>query len=104
MNSEPRTAPVDADETTAHPVDVLSCRRFLGYSIALTVLFLVAHVAGLREHTAALSGTGVFTDTTRFFGVAYILLYVCFVGIVPILLVATVFVKGLVALRSKARP
>ena len=97
MTDEPQTAPVDVDGSTDRPSNVLSCRRFLGYSIALTVLFLIAHVAGLREHTAALSGTGVFTDTTRFFGVAYILLYVCFVGIVPILLIATVLVGGLAA-------
>jgi len=100
MNDEAQAVPVDPNETTGPPTNVLSCRRFLGYAIALAVLFLIVHVAGHRQYTAALSGTGISSSTARFFGVTYILLYVCFVGIVPILLIASALVRVLAILRK----
>jgi ABC-type multidrug transport system fused ATPase/permease subunit len=58
-------------------------------------LFLLAHVAGLRESTSFLSGTVPSPDTSwqhaAFLGSVYILLYFAFVLLVPILLLAAIF-------------
>jgi len=59
---------------------------------AILVLYLVAHVAGLRECTSFLSGTmplGSFGQYLNgFLGIAYVLVYIGAVIVAPILIVA----------------
>ena len=80
------------------------CGRFVGYAACLTALFLVAHVAGLRRYTAALSGTGGPGDWRDFCGAVYAMLYFCLVGVVPILLIAAALVKTWLGLTRPRRP
>lgn len=69
--------------------------RFLTLALLLSGLFLLAHLLGLREYTNILSGTGTITMGRIYGGMAYILLYVCVVGIVPILLIAEALRQGM---------
>ena len=69
--------------------------RFLTLVLLLSGLFLLAHLLGLREYTNILSGTGMITMGRIYGGMAYILLYVAVVGIVPILLIADALRYGI---------
>ena len=68
--------------------DRLSPRSFLVRALVLGVLFLVVHIAGLRDYTTFLSGTSGSVETgmksSAFYGTAYILLYLGFVVAAPI--------------------
>ena len=67
----------------------LSCKRFLAYALLLSLLFLGAYVFGFREYTGILSGTASLSEHYQYCGAIYIILYMCFVVIVPILLIAS---------------
>jgi hypothetical protein len=58
----------------------------------LGALFLLIHLAGLREYTAFLSGTpgavGTGMRLSVFYGTVYILLYLGAVVLVPIMVIA----------------
>jgi hypothetical protein len=69
--------------------------RFLTLALLLSGLFLSMHLLGFREYTNILSGTGAITMGRIYGGMAYILLYVCVVGIVPILLIADALRYGI---------
>ena len=71
----------------------LSCKRFIAYVILISMSFLVVHLLGFREYTSILSGTGSFSTWKQYYGTLYIILYTCFVLIVPILLIATTFLQ-----------
>jgi hypothetical protein len=62
--------------------------RFWSYAIVLTVLFLLAHLAGFRDHTSVLAGTHSGGFTAQFFGMVYLMLYVTWVCLVPIMVIA----------------
>jgi len=72
--------------------EFLSARDLLQRAGAISVLFLVAHVAGLREFTSVLNGTvgsvAAGWKLSSFLAVIYILLYLAFVILVPILILA----------------
>ncbi len=69
--------------------------RFVAYAILLSFLFGCVHFLGFREYTGIISGTTIFSKTHQFFGMLYIILYICFVFIVPILLLAKLFLEGI---------
>lgn len=69
--------------------------RFLTWAIALAGLFLCVHLLGFREYVNILSGTGAFTMGRLYGGLLYMLLYICVVGMVPILLIAVVLRYGI---------
>jgi hypothetical protein len=71
----------------------LSCKRLIAYAILISIFFLVVHLLGFREYTSILSGTGSFNTWKQYYGTLYIILYNCFVLIVPILLIATTFLQ-----------
>ena len=75
--------------------DPYSGRRFLMYSVWISVLFIIAHATGLRQYTNILSGTASYGTLEVYFGIVYILLYLCFVIVVPIFLLALAFLKVL---------
>ena len=72
--------------------EFLSARDMLQRACALSVMFLVAHLAGLREFTSVLNGTigsvAAGWNLSAFLAAVYILLYLAFVILVPILVLA----------------
>ena len=54
----------------------------------ISVLFSVVHLLGFREYTGVLSGTASLNQYHQYYGAIYIILYVCFVVIMPVLLIA----------------
>lgn len=84
--------------------EFFSAGYFLLRALAISVLFLVVHLAGLREYTTFLSGTAanphVSFHTSAFLGMAYIALYLGVVVIAPILVMAA----GLLALWGRCIP
>ena len=93
----PESKPNRAPKARRDPV--FSCRRLVGYAVVFSVFFLIVHGLGFREYTSILSGTCAFGWWEQRFGVVYILLYGCFVLIVPILLIAAALLKGAAALK-----
>jgi hypothetical protein len=70
----------------------LSPKYLLQRAVLISVAFLAAHLASLREFTSLLNGTPGSTtvnpETATLFGVTYIALYLGFVLLVPVLLIA----------------
>lgn len=70
----------------------LSPRDMVQRAIAISGLFLVVHLAGFREFTSILNGTigslGLGWTLSAVLAVAYIVLYLAFVILVPVLLLA----------------
>lgn len=70
---------------------------FLEWAGLLMVVFLIAHVAGLREFTSVLNGTVGSTSldwkTASLLGVVYVFLYLGVVLVVPILVLAALISK-----------
>ena len=69
--------------------EFLSAKDLLQRAGAISVLFLVAHLAGLREFTSVLNGTigsvAAGWKLSSFLALIYILLYLAFVILVPVL-------------------
>ena len=67
------------------------------WAIFLAVLFVIAHASGWRDFTSVLSGTNgsAMSDwrETAFFGIVYIITYLCAVVAVPILILAALILK-----------
>jgi len=81
-----------------------SCKRLLAYAVLFAGLFLVLHLAGARECANVLSGTSASHPCRQFWGAVYIIIYVCFVTLVPILLTAALLLKATAAfLRGPAQ-
>jgi len=78
--------------TVFQRAEFLSARDLLQRAGAISVLFLVAHVAGLREFTSVLNGTvgstAVNVKLGTFLAAVYILLYLASVILVPVLVLA----------------
>jgi hypothetical protein len=77
------------------PGDLFSARYLTIRALALIVLFLAAHLAGLREYTTFISGTFEKGDpqTCVLLGSIYMLLYFGSVVLAPILLLAALLLK-----------
>lgn len=86
----------------------------LEWAVMLTVLFIIARIGGLREFTSVLNGTIGSTNlswqTASFLGAVYIFVYLGFVLVVPILILAAGILKlwqratGMKADESRANP
>lgn len=74
--------------------EFLSARDMLQRAAAISGLFLVVHLAGFREYAGILNGTigslALGWDLSAFLAVLYIVLYLAFVILVPVLLLAAV--------------
>jgi len=72
--------------------EFLSARDLLQRALGLSGLFLLAHLAGLREFTSVLNGTvgsvAAGWKLSSFLALVYILLYLAFVILVPVLVLA----------------
>jgi membrane protein implicated in regulation of membrane protease activity len=89
--------------------EFLSVRDLLQRAGAIGVLFLAAHLAGLREFTSVLNGTAGSTAVNvklgTFLAVIYILLYLAFVILVPVLVLAAMILAfGQRFRRSQSQP
>jgi hypothetical protein len=70
----------------------LSARDLLQRALGVSVLFLLAHLAGLREFTSVLNGTvgsvAAGWKLSGFLALIYLLLYLASVILVPVLVLA----------------
>jgi len=87
--------------------EFLSPKDLLVRAAVISLLFLVVHLAGLREFTSVLNGTIGNTEISwgesAFWGTVYIFLYLAFVLGVPILLLAAAISAALQRLFSKSK-
>jgi hypothetical protein len=81
----------------------LSFKRFLAYAVVISLLFFGAHLFGFREYTGILSGTASLSKHHQYYGAIYIILYMCFVVIVPILLIASLLTEIRVAFKRLSK-
>ena len=79
-------------ETCDGEIKVNSTRKnyqpFWICALVITLLFACMHGLGLRDYTSVLAGTLSGPEWTHMAGVVYIIVYVLWVGIVPILAIA----------------
>lgn len=72
--------------------EFFSAKYFLTRGLGLIVLFLIAHLAGLREYTTFLSGTtgdlGTTVEQSGVYGTIYIVLYLGCMVVAPIFILA----------------
>jgi len=72
--------------------EFLSARDLLQRALGISGLFLLVHLAGLREFTCVLNGTvgsvAAGWKLSGFLALIYILLYLAFVILVPVLVLA----------------
>jgi len=78
----------------SNPATGLSCKWFIACAVLLSAIFLALHLLRFRKYTSILSGTGSFSTWYQCCGVIYIFFYICFVVIVPILLIASTVIKA----------
>ena len=87
--------------------EFFSARYFLIRAVALVVLFLLVHFAGLREYTAFLSGTAadpqLDMETSSFYGMAYIVCYLGAVVLAPICVLASGLLIAWQRIRERQR-
>jgi TRAP-type C4-dicarboxylate transport system permease small subunit len=88
--------------------EFFSPKDLLFRAAVIALAFLIVHMAGLREFTSVLNGTigsvALGWKESAFLGVIYLILYLAFVLLAPILVIAaTISVAGQrLALRNKA--
>lgn len=63
----------------------------------LSAIYLILHVAGARSYVSALSGTGN-GRALDFLGLIYAVVYVAFIFVVPVLILAAMLTAGAFAL------
>jgi hypothetical protein len=87
--------------------EFLSPRDLLQRAGTISVLFLAAHLAGLREFTSVLNGTigsvAAGWKLSGFLALIYILLYLAFVILVPVLVLAAIILAVGQRFRRKAK-
>ena len=92
------------------PAEFLSARDLLQRALGISGLFLLAQLAGLREFTSMLNGTvgsvAAGWKLSGFLALIYILLYLAFVILVPVLVWRRCFWRSgnAVVGRKKNRP
>ncbi len=89
--------------------EFLSPKDLLQRAAAISVVFLLAHLAGLREYTAVLNGTigsvKLGWNLSAFLAAVYIALYLVVVVLVPVLILAAVILLvGQRFIRKKENP
>ena len=79
-------------------------RRFLRDAVVLSVLFLIAHLLGLRQYTSVLSGTASCGSLRRLGGIMYLTFYFLFVVCVPVLVIAAGLARALETVTGSGTP
>ena len=74
--------------------EFLSARDMLQWAVAISVVFLILHLAGFREFAGILNGTigslSLGWNLSAFLAVLYIVFYLMFVVLVPVLVLAAI--------------
>jgi hypothetical protein len=87
--------------------DFFSPRGFLARALVISVVFLAVHLAGLRDYTSVLNGTvgsaAAGWRTSAFFGVGYLVIYMAFVLLVPVLILAACILTVCIRLKEQSR-
>ena len=90
------------------PAGFLSPRDLLQRAAAISILFLLAHIAGLREFTGILNGTigslALGWNLSAFLAVIYVVFYLAFVICVPILVMAALILASWKRYHRKSDP
>jgi hypothetical protein len=85
--------------------EFLSAKDMIQRAAAISGLFLLVHLAGFRQYTGILNGTigslALGWNLSAFLAVIYILLYMAFVILVPMLFLASVILIVWQRLRQK---
>ena len=88
--------------------EFLSARDMVQRAAAISGLFLVVHLAGFREFTGILNGTigslALGWTLSAILAIFYIVLYLAFVILVPVLLLAAAILTVWQRLRKKLLP
>ena len=78
--------------------DILSPKDLLQRAFAIAVIFLLLHLVGLREYTSVLNGTvgsvALGWKLSGFLAVIYIVAYLAFVVLVPVLILAAMILMA----------
>jgi hypothetical protein len=86
--------------------EFLSATDLLQRACAISAMFLLVHLAGFREFTSILNRTvgsvALGWNLSAFLAVIYIILYLAFVILVPMLILAAVILKILQRFREKS--
>jgi hypothetical protein len=81
---------------------------FLARALVIAAVFLAVHLAGLRDYTSVLNGTvgpaAASWKTSAFFGIAYLVMYMAFVLLVPVLILAAAILEICGRLQGKNKP
>jgi hypothetical protein len=74
-----------------------SPRDFVRHAVLILLLFVIAHLCGLREFTTIITGTmaspALGAETCALLGMVYLTLYFGVVVLVPVLLIAATLLK-----------
>lgn len=74
-----------------------SPKDFVRHAVLIVLVFALAHVCGLREYTAIISGTmaspSLGPEVCALLGIGYMALYFGVVVLVPVLLIAAALLK-----------
>ena len=85
--------------------EFLSPRDMLQRAAAIAGSFLLVHLAGLRDFTSVLNGTigslALGWDLSAFLAAVYIMLYLAFVILVPVLILAAIILAAWQQSRAK---
>lgn len=85
--------------------EFLSRKDLLQRAFVIGVAFLAAQLAGLREFTSVLNGTtgsmALGWDVSAFLGILYIAVYLAFVLLVPVLILAALILTIWQSIRRK---
>jgi hypothetical protein len=83
--------------------ELFSPADLLQRAVVIGAVFFVVHLAGLREYTSVLNGTAgpdaADWASSTFFGVTYVIIYLTFVVLAPVLVLAA----GLLVIWNRAR-
>lgn len=89
---------------------IFSPKGLLAWAVILGVVFLACHLAGLREYTTIISGTAPTGDVSDrvapALAAAYVVVYLAFIIVAPILVLAAGIFLGLdliIPRRDRAR-
>jgi hypothetical protein len=88
--------------------EFLSARDMLQRAVAISVVFLILHLAGFREFAGILNGTigslALGWNLSAFLAVLYIVFYLMFVILVPVLILAALILMVGKRFRRKSSP
>ena len=93
--------PAQAVSIPVHPLKPV-IRHLLKNAAMCAIIFLLAHLLGLREYTSVMSGTASFGTFKSLLGIIYFMLYLGFVFLMPVFIIAAGLLE-IVILTTKSK-